>query len=140
MTTSNDLAPWVHPKASSWFKQALKRSGLMTGIEDFMSKPAENISLAECRMVLMFVIILGRRGIWPEGYDDILALVESKITKIIGNSQGTVRKKLTLSEHQRHAAMMTEIQQELEILRRRVGASRLKSRVGQPKTWKSFWN
>ena len=140
MSSETDLAPWAHPKAKRWYETLLKRSGMMAEIEHLMSRPADQLSISQCRVVLTFIIVLGRPGIWPKEYNDILDLVEKKISQVASQNQSVTSEKLTLADHQRRGAVLTEIQQELEILRRRIGRSRLKRKLGPPKTWRNFWN
>ena len=140
MSDSVDLAPWAHPDAQRWFQETLRRSGFLDDLEHFMSQPAEKISLSHCRMVLMFVILLGRPGIWPRGFEGILDLVEERASEILALiQQGAAKSGLTIAEHRRQQAILNEIQTELEIVRRRVGKSRLTRKIEQPSTWNDFW-
>ena len=140
MTTSSGLSPWAHPKSRRWYEAVLKQSGMLGEIEQFMSQPADQISISQCRVILAFLIVLGRPGIWPKEYNDILELAEKKVSQVVADFSGLTEAKLTLAEHQRQASVASEIQQELEILRRRIGKSRLKKKIGPPKTWRNFWN
>ena len=140
MNEPNDLSPWAHHKAQAWYGTLLKRSGMMAEIEHFMQTPVEMINVSECRVALMFLIILARPGIWPASEEETLVIAEKKVSEIIKKKQSTTHKKMTMAEHQKHGVMMDEIRQELEILRRRIGKSKLKNKVGQPSTWKNFWN
>lgn len=140
MRDQNDLSPWAHPKAQAWYGTLLERSGMMAEIEQFMQIPDDLINVAECRVALMFLIILARPGIWPSGEEETLVSAEKKVSEIIKKKQSTTNKKMTMAEHQKHGVIMDEIRQELEILRRRIGKSKLKNKVGQPGTWKNFWN
>ncbi len=139
MTATNDLSPWAHPKSQAWFETLLNRSGMLAEIERFMEQPVDRINVPECRLVLMFLIILARPGIWPPGYENILTTAEEKVSEIIKQKQSMSNQKMTMAEHQKHGVLMDEIRQELEILRRRIGKSKLKTGVGQPGTWKNFW-
>ena len=140
MSAKSGLSPWSHPKSRRWFEAALKQSGMLGEIEHFMSQPSDRISMSECRVVLAFLIVLGRPGIWPAEYNDVLELVERKVSDVASRVQEGSGAKMTLAEHQRQVAITAEIQQELEIVRRRIGKSRLRKKIGKPKTWQPFWN
>ena len=139
MPPTNDLSPWAHRKSHAWFETLLERSGMLLEIERFVEQPVDRISVPECRIVLMLLITLARPGIWPPNNDHILALAEEKVSEIIKQRQSTTNKKMTMAEHRKHGILMEEMRQELEILRRRIGKSNLKTPIGQPPTWKKFW-
>lgn len=139
MTATNDLSPWAHPKSQAWFGTLLNRSGMLAEIEQFVEQPQDRINVPECRLVLMFLIILARPGIWPDGYENILNTAVEKVSEIVKQKQSTTNKKMTMAEHRQHSVLMDEIRQELEILRRRIGKSKLQTPIGQPGTWKNFW-
>lgn len=139
MSATLELSPWAHPKSQAWYEMLLKRSGMLDELERFVEQPVDRINIPECRMVLMFLITLARPGIWPHGYDNILALAEQKVTEIVKQTQSKTNQKMTMAQHQQHGAMMDEIRYELEVLRRRIGKSSLKTPLHRPATWKNFW-
>ncbi|MCH2183053.1 MAG: hypothetical protein MK108_13700 [Mariniblastus sp.] len=139
MNATTDLSPWAHPKSQAWFEMLFKRSGMLDELERFVAQPLEQIEVPECRMVLMLLIILARPGIWPSGYDDVLVLAEQKVTEIVKQTQSKTNRKMTMAQHQQHGVLMDEIRYELEVLRRRIGKSSLKTRIHRPATWKDFW-
>ncbi len=140
MSNDVDLSPWAHPKTQGWFHQVLTRSGFMDDLERVLRQPAEKISLGQCRMILMLVILLGRPGIWPPGFEELLELVDQRVKEVLAVQQKPgVAQQLTITEHRQRTAVMREVKAELEILRRRIGKSRLKTRLSQPETWQDFW-
>jgi len=101
----------------------LKRSGMLDELERFVEQPVDRINIPECRMVLMFLITLARPGIWPHGYDNILALAEQKLTEIVKQTQSKTNQKMTMAQNQEHVAMMDVIRSEWEVLRRGISMS-----------------
>ena len=140
MSNNSDLSPWAHPKTQRWFHQVLTRSGFLDDLERTLRQPAEKISLGQCRMILALIILLGRPGIWPPGFEEFLELVDQRINEVLALQQKPgVARKLTIAEHRQREAVMREVKSELEILRRRIGKSRLKTRLSRPETWEDFW-
>lgn len=140
MSNNADLSPWAHPKTQGWFHQVLTRSGFLDDLERTLRQPVEKISLGQCRMILMMVILLGRPGIWPPGYEELLELVDQRVNEVLAIQQKPgVAQKLTIHEHRQREAVMREVKVELEFLRRRIGKSRLKTPLSQPETWGNFW-
>jgi len=139
MDAATDLSPWAHPKSQAWFETLLKRSGMLDDLERFVERPLERIEVGECRLVLMLLIILARPGIWPPGYENILAIAEQKVTEIVKQTQSRTNRKMTMAQHRQHGVLMEEVRAELEVLRRRIGKSSLKTPIHRPSTWKDFW-
>lgn len=134
-----DYSPWKHPKAQRWFKELLEETHLPLMIEDALEKPDAELSRGESRLFLSLMIMLGRKGIWPENRESLFRTVIRKTVIVMTRKQGRSDKPLTLSEHKVHAKVNSAMDGELEILRRRIGMSNRKTALSPPKSWGRFW-
>lgn len=140
MPETNDLSPWVHPKAKNWFYALFRKSNLAIALEDELRKPEEQLTPAIMRMILAFGVLLGRPEIWPENERDILEAIVDKAKQVSQNPPKSASgKPLTLAEHQTYSHTTAELAYEIELLRRRLGISNRKTPVGTPKSWEPFW-
>ena len=98
MPESNDLSPWVHPKAKNWFHALFRKSNLALALQDELLKPEELLTPAIMRMILAFGLLLGRPEIWPENERDILMEIMKKAKEYSQNPPQSVSgKPLTLA-------------------------------------------
>ena len=140
MSEQNDLSPWVHPKAQSWFRALFRKSNLAMALEDELRKPEDQLTPSVMRMILAIAVMLGRPEIWPENERDVLEAIMNKAKeysqKPPTSSSG---KPLSLKEHQAFIQTASELTYENELLRRRLGKSVRKTPVKTPKSWEPFW-
>ena len=140
MAESNDLSPWVHPKAKNWFSALFRKTNLAIALEDELRRPDEQMTPAIMRMILAFGVLLGRPEIWPENERDVLTAIMDKAKDYSTKSPTSATgKPLTLAEHQTYSQSTAELAYEIELLRRKLGVSVRKTPVSTPKSWEPFW-
>ncbi|MEL7496358.1 MAG: hypothetical protein AAFN77_02020 [Planctomycetota bacterium] len=135
-----DMAPWAHPKAQAWFHALFNRSQFGFMLEDVVKQPVESMSREQMRAILTFAVLLGRKEIWPEEHEFVLKLILEKaraVAKKITEEEG--KRPLTLRQHRSHKLSECEFQDEIEILRRRLGRSFKTTKLSTPDTWGPFW-
>ena len=146
MPNETNLAPWSHPKAQRWFDTLLERSGFIQEIEDQTHLDDSQWDVSRARIVLSFLVMLGRPGIWPDRHRGVLNRAASKANRTLENPADrpveTGRRKkrpLTLEQHQKTNQAKSAIMKEIEIVRRRAGMSNRKMPIKQPPQWGKFW-
>lgn len=139
-SNATDLAPWKHPKAQAWFRALFRRTNLPLALENELRQPDDQLSLPRLRMMLALVLLLGRDEIWPKHERDILKAVLKRIRKRIQMPLTSVTgKPLSVAEHQEHNRVIKALEQEIELVRRRLGISFRKTPMKTPDTWGKFW-
>jgi hypothetical protein len=140
MSEPADLSPWVHPKSQAWFRALFRRTNLIMALEDEINKPDDQLSPEVARLILAISILLGRPEIWPEDDQPTLKKIMRRAKELSQKppTSGT-GKPLSLAEHQAHKNSDTQMTHELEILRRRLGVSVRKTKLGAPPSWEPFW-
>jgi hypothetical protein len=133
-------SPWAHPSSQEWFDALFERSRFHTVIEEFLDGSLAGVTLTRCRAILFFLVLLGRQGIWPKRHLHILERATDKFSELISNPERFVSKTMSMEEHRQFNLMLKEARNEVEILRRRFGKSRLRSKLGKPKSWGRFWD
>jgi hypothetical protein len=140
MAGTTDLSPFVHPKAQKWFRALLQRTSLPMALEDELRRPDDQLNLEIVRMILAFAVLLGRPGIWPENENDVLKFIVKRANEFSKMSaSSTTGTALTLAEHQAHTKTISELTQEMELVRRRLGISVRKTKISTPRSWAPFW-
>ena len=135
-----DLSPWAHPKARAWFRGLFNRTQFGFVLEDVLKQPDEHLSHDQIRAVLAFAVLLSREETWPEEHRSVLSLILDKARAVAARNGGSGGgKTLTLKEVKRQGSINTELQEEIEILRRRLGKSAKTKTVQTPSTWEPFW-
>ena len=135
-----DLSPWAHPKAQAWFSALIRRTHFPMTLENEMSQPDSQLTLNHLRMMLAFIILLGRKEIWPENERDLLKKVLNKVRDRIKQPPSQISgKPLSVAEHQEFNKVLEALKEEIEIVRRRVGISVRKTELNTPASWGKFW-
>ncbi len=135
-----DLSPWAHPKAQRWFEELLEHHLLPTSLDNEVVDAVRNHELEKVRVILALVLLIGREGIWPASRNNVLKSAirgADHLTKTAPPEQG--KKPMTLVEHRGRALHTESLQQEIELLRRRLKMSNRKSTVEPPLTWGNLW-
>ncbi len=140
MAEQTDLSPWIHPKSSAWFGALFRRTSFMLALEDELRKPEDQLSLETVRMMLAFAVMLGRDGVWPERDKGVLKQILQKARDYVKLPPKPKKgKALSIAAHQAHAKRVKEMSHEIELVRRKIGASNRKSKIGAPPSWDPFW-
>lgn len=134
----NEYSPWKHPKAQRWYAELLEKTNLPLMIEDALEKPDADLSAGQTRMFVAMLVMIGRKGIWPDHRKNLIRFVIRKAAALLNQKQSVSKKPLTLSEHRQAGKTNIEIEHEVELLRRRIGMSNRNSKIGAPK-WGRFW-
>lgn len=140
MGETNDLSPWIHPKAQAWFGALFNRTNLDLSIEDELNKPVDQLTPEAVRAILAIAVLMSRQEIWPKGQRGVLKRAMRKAQEycqLPPTSQNG--NPLTLVEHQAHKNTVVQMTQELELLRRKLGISVRKTKVETPESWGPFW-
>lgn len=140
MTVEQDLSPWAHPKAQAWFKALFQRSQFGFMLEDVIRQPVEQLDRDQIRAILSFAVLLGRKEIWPEDHQSVLKMVLDKARAVAKHlDEGQATQSITLRQHRQHSSTNCEFQEEIEILRRRIGSSFKTTELQTPENWGDFW-
>lgn len=135
-----DLSPWAHPKAQAWFRDLFNRTQFGFVLEDVLKQPVDQFSHDHMRVILAFAVLLSREETWPDEHRAVLSLILEKARAVAArvDRQGPGRA-LTLKEVQRRGSIASELHEEIEILRRRLGKSLKTKPLATPSTWEPFW-
>lgn len=136
---TNSLSPWAHPKAQEWLVTIFEKSGLLNELENWAFANDQVMDFEHQRLLASLLLILGHPEIWPSTERDRL---ENMVKGLVEANRIRVLQKppqLSLEESQRAAALKTEWDVELEMLRRRVGVSRKVNKLEKPRSWCRFW-
>jgi hypothetical protein len=137
---SNDYSPWTHPKAKQWFAELLEKTHLPLLIEDALEKPDAELSRGETRLFLSLMIMLGREGIWPDHRQSLFRTVIRKAATAGSQQQTNASSKpLTLEQHRSQGSLSEALEEELGLMRRRIGMSNRKTKLEAPKAWGRYW-
>lgn len=140
MSEQQDLSPWAHPKAKAWFKALFNRSQFGFMLEDVVKQPVEELSREQIRVILTFAVLLSREEIWPEEHQLVLKMILDKAREIANLSNNpNASGAMSLRQHRSRTAGNCEFQDEIEILRRRLGRSFKTNPLETPSTWGRFW-
>lgn len=140
MTETDDLSPWAHPRAQHWFRALFERTSFALSLENELGQPEDQMNIGKVRMMLAFAVVLGRPEIWPRQQMDVLKLIYRKSKEYsLAPGQACSGKPLTIKEHRAHEVLLVEMSQEMELLRRRMGISNRKTKMGAPSSWEPFW-
>lgn len=140
MSEKNDLAPWVHPKSKAWFKVLFRRTNLTMALQDELNRPIEQLDIHIVRMALAMAVMFGKPEIWPEEDRQILKLIVNKAREFARTPpQSVTGKPVSVAEHQAHSKLVKELTAEVELVRRRLGISVLKTKASIPPSWQRFW-
>ena len=135
-----DLSPWAHPKAQRWFEELLEHHLLPTTLDNEVVAAVQHHELEKVRVILALALLIGREGIWPTSRNNVLkSAIRSAdhLTKTAPPEQG--KKPMSLMEHRGRALHTESLQQEIELLRRRLKLSNRRSTVEPPVTWGNLW-
>jgi hypothetical protein len=140
MTDQQDLAPWAHPKAQAWFQALFQKTQFPFVVEDVVKHPEETLSPDLIRVILALAILMGRKEIWPAEHRLVLNMVLEKSRAVANRAAAdTSKRSMTLQQHRNQGKTKSEIFDEIEILRRRLGKSFKTNTLPTPTTWKPFW-
>lgn len=140
MSNDSTIAPWAHPKAHEWFETIFDRSGVLLRLSEEVFRDSSQIELPQIRLFASLLILLGRDGIWPASQKNELFKMAERLSELLKEKQKAPRHAMTMDEHKLYGQMVAEAEHEVELLRRMVGLSRRLNRLGQPLSWKNFWN
>lgn len=135
-----DLSPWAHPKAQAWFRALFQRSQFGFLLEDAVNQPVEMLGRQQIRAILTFAVLLGKQNIWPEEDRTVLKLILEKAREMArATAQDQAAGAMSVRQHRSHNPSQCEYQEEIEILRRRLGSSFKTTKLTTPSTWDPFW-
>jgi len=140
MSNDSTIAPWAHPKAHEWFETIFDRSGVLLRLSEEVFRDSSQIELPQIRLFASLLILLGRDGIWPASQKNELVKMAERLSELLREKLKGPRHAMTMDEHKIHGQMVAEAEHEVELLRRMVGVSRRLNKLGQPASWKNFWN
>lgn len=137
---ANDLSPWAHPNAQRWFQDMFERQLFPSSLDDEIVAAMRDHEPEKIRCILALFLLLVRDGIWPADRNSVLKSAIRAADHISKNASLHAEKKpLTLAEHRGQAVQSTAIQEEIELLRRRLKMSNRKTTLQPPKTWGNLW-
>ncbi len=140
MTDQQDLAPWAHPKAQAWFQALFQKTQFPFVLEDVVRQPQETLSPDTMRVILALAVLLGRNEIWPEEHRMVLNMVLEKARAVANRATSdAANRSMTLQQHRDQGKTKSEVFNEIEVLRRRLGRSFKTNKLPTPKTWRPFW-
>jgi hypothetical protein len=140
MSEDSTIAPWAHPKAHEWFETIFDRSGVLLRLSEEIYRDSSQIELPQIRLFASLLILLGRDGIWPASQKNELIKMADRLSELLRGKLKAPRTAMTMDEHKLHGQLVAEAEHEVELLRRMVGISRRLNKLGQPTSWKGFWN
>lgn len=140
MSNDSTIAPWAHPKAHEWFETIFDRSGVLLRLSEEVYRDSNQIDLPQIRLFTSLLILLGREGIWPASQQNELVKMAERLSELLKEKLKAPREAMTMDEHKLRGQMVAEAELEVELLRRMVGLSRRLNKLGQPTSWKNFWN
>ena len=140
MSEDSTMAPWEHPKTQEWFETIFDRSGVLLRLSEEVYRDASQIELPQIRLFASLLILLGRDGIWPASQKSELVKMAERLSDLLREKLKVPQTAMTLEEHKLQGQLVAEAEHEVELLRRMVGISRRLNKLGQPASWKGFWN
>lgn len=140
MAEETSIAPWSHPKTHEWFETIFDRSGVLLRFSEEVFKDSSQLELPQIRLFASLMILLGREGIWPDSQKNDLVKIAERLSELLREKLKAPRQAMTMDEHKLNAQLVAEAEHEVELLRRTVGLSRRLNKLGQPTSWKGFWN
>lgn len=138
---SGDLAPWAHPKAQHWFDTLLERSGLLLSLREALEDPRGELTCNQLRSMIFLLYTLSIEGVWPAGQEPLLQRLTMRIHSLAQRIQSLPHKgHQTIAAHQAAIHDRQQLEQELELLRRKAGISKRVTPLKLPPDWQRIWN
>jgi hypothetical protein len=109
-------------------------------LEDELKKPEGQLNIEIIRTAMAMAVLLCRPEIWPSKDRDVLEFLVAKAKEFCDKpAKSSSGKPLTIAEHKAHSRAIAEITHDIELIRRRLGVSVRKSKIGCPPSWEPFW-
>ncbi len=139
-----DLIPWHNEAASKWISETVCWSKMAKLVQGTLQMEPNKFP-HQIRAAAAVVIMIGRKGMWPESNDllsvvDIIALARRKLTQVKQLYSVQSRQNPSLSGDKTYKAILQTIGDEIKILEARIADPPLELSDQPPDSWADFWS